>query len=75
MKYADGVYRSPVPCLALGATCCDSQLQETPYEQSFVSAMVPKLEYDALLKAGHGMASGHIRASGLISDVTSPDKP
>ena len=27
------------------------QLKETPYEQSFVSAMVPKLEYDALLKA------------------------
>lgn len=25
--------------------------EETPYEQSFVSAMVPKLEYDALLKA------------------------
>ena len=28
-------------------------VQETPYEQSFVSAMIPKLEYDALLKARH----------------------
>ena len=51
------------------------KFQETPYEQSFVSAMVPKLEYDALLKAGHGMASGHIRAPVLISDVTSHDQP
>ncbi len=34
-----------------------TRLEESPYEKSFVSAMIPKLEYDALIKARNAAVS------------------